>query len=125
MLSHAFHLNFLNNTDHPVISTAMSLRLPNLLRWNSYMEECIQSFETSSDSLPSDLVLGKWARLQRLKDDIAIRYEVEDAFAPSGSANIESDRSLSALEEQLDRWGEESNNSSGISPYILPDPFYD
>jgi len=77
------------------------------------MEECIQSFETSPHSLPSDLVLGKWAKLQKLKDAIAIQYETEDAFTPSGLTGLETEKNFSAFKEQLDRWEEESDNSSG------------
>lgn len=98
----------------------MSLRLPNLLRWNSYLEECIQGFESSPDALPSDKFLGRWAKPQRLKDDIVIQYELDDAFTPTGPTSLKAEKSLSALKEQLDQWEKESHNSSGtyIPSYV-------
>ncbi|MCJ1244674.1 hypothetical protein MMC30_001873 [Trapelia coarctata] len=90
--------------------TAMALRLPNLLRWNSYLEECIQGFETSP--VESDKILGKWAKLQRLKDNIALQYEVEDAFGSTGPTSLDAEKNLSALREQLDQWERESHTSS-------------
>ena len=56
----------------------LSTRRANLIRWSSYLEECLQLLETSIDALPSDQILCHWVRLQHIADDIGEQFNVED-----------------------------------------------
>jgi len=43
----------------------MSLRLPNALRFTSFMAECVDVLETSPDAAPTDKRFTAWIRIQR------------------------------------------------------------
>ena len=83
-----------------------------MLRWNSYIEECVDSFETSPDSLPSDILMGKWAKLQKIKEETVYRLEIEDAYNASGTQGLDSQRDLEAMREQLDEWESQNRDHS-------------
>jgi hypothetical protein len=82
----------------------MTLKQPNLLQWNDYLQECIDILENSPDSLPSDTTLSRWATLQRIKDDIALKFEVEDAQLPVGPPTPELEQTLQSLRKRLEQW---------------------
>lgn len=44
----------------------MGLTRRDLIRWDDYLDECIQDFGLSEDAVPSDHVLSQWVRLQRV-----------------------------------------------------------
>ena len=89
-----------------------------MLRWNSYTEECVEYFQTSPDALPSDILIGKWATLQKIKEETIYRLEIEDAYNASGTQGLDSHRDLEAMREQLDEW-ESRNRNHSSSKYRL------
>ncbi|MCJ1389089.1 hypothetical protein MMC18_001943 [Xylographa bjoerkii] len=64
--------------------TAQNTRRTNLIRWSSYLEECLQLLETSADALPSDQILCHWIRVQRIADEIGEQFNIEDPTALNG-----------------------------------------
>ncbi|KAF2668955.1 hypothetical protein BT63DRAFT_246462 [Microthyrium microscopicum] len=60
------------------ITIAMILRRPILLRFNDFMQECINILETSEEALPSDKALCQHVQLARISEEIAIQFAMDD-----------------------------------------------
>ncbi|MCJ1476300.1 hypothetical protein MMC13_004966 [Lambiella insularis] len=61
---------------------AAGLKLPNLLRWSPYLDDCVHALEASSEALQSDRILCHSAKLQQLRDDLMLRFE-SDVASPA------------------------------------------
>ena len=85
------------------VSTAMGLRRPNIIRWSSYMDECLNVLETSNEALASDMVLCQWLRLQRLTDEVGGQISMDDAYSV-GVADPKIQYALKGFERQLKDW---------------------
>lgn len=98
----------------------MDLRQISLLRWNSYMDECIGVLETSSDALPSDRVLCQWVKLQRLTDDITAQLQGD---SPMVASDPKSRNNPKGFEHQLSEWEQQKPKeiSSCESTFVLND----
>jgi hypothetical protein len=64
---------------------SMAIRRPNMLRANSYVRECLEYLERSSEAVPSDRTLVAWTRLIMIGDEISISFCYDD---PGGVASI-------------------------------------
>ncbi|MCJ1474165.1 hypothetical protein MMC13_002823 [Lambiella insularis] len=82
---------------------AMGLKQPNMLHWNSYLDECIKTLDTSPDAIPSDRIFAHWAKLQRLKDEILLRFETDDACTTADTRDVGA-HYLKEFQEQLSNW---------------------
>lgn len=67
------------------VNMAMVLRRPVLLRWNQYMDECVNELESSADAVPSDRVLCYQIKLAAIAEDVALQFSMDD---PAASANL-------------------------------------
>jgi len=85
-------------------NTSTAQRRPNLLRWNSYTQECIEVLETSPDAYASDNVLCQWARIQHITEEISIQFSMDDPVAQSGGLDTKLQYALKGFERQLDDW---------------------
>lgn len=89
----------------------MSLRRPNLIRWNGYMDECIEVLESSATALPSDNLLCQHVKLQHINEEIGQQFSMDD---PSAAITISDSRvqfQLKAFEHQLGEWGKAVPNT--------------
>ena len=68
-------------TDYYRSSFATLLRQPNLLRWNGYMDECVDALENSPDAIDYDRILCQWAKLQRLGDEFVENFDQDDVYS--------------------------------------------
>src|SRR5436305_12870781 len=59
-------------------SVSMALRNPMLIRWSSYIEECLDFFATSITILPSDAWLCHLVRNQHIAEDVAMLFSMDD-----------------------------------------------
>ncbi|MCJ1403494.1 hypothetical protein MMC11_006717 [Xylographa trunciseda] len=81
--------------------TAQNMRRANLIRWTSYLEECLQLLETSAGALPSDQVLCHWIRAQRIADEVGEQFNIEDPTRLSGLDDIRIKSMVQGFEAQL------------------------
>ena len=72
-------------------SLAMNLRQPNIVQWDSYLDECIFMLQHSEDAPSSDRMLYKWALMQHEADEIVQR-------ALSKASNLTPETSQAAVE---------------------------
>ena len=83
---------------------SMALRRPNMIRVNSYVRECVEYLERSSEVLPSDRTLIAWCRLNILGEEISTSFCYDD---PGGVASISELRTQLMLKDfnaKLESW---------------------
>ncbi|KAI5466451.1 hypothetical protein BGZ63DRAFT_480963 [Mariannaea sp. PMI_226] len=85
-------------------NTSMALHRPNLVRWTSFMAECVKILETSPDAAPTDAYFCHLVWTHRLAEEVGIQFVHDD---PSVSISINDARTqyaLKALERDLDKY---------------------
>jgi hypothetical protein len=69
------------------ISINMILRRPILLRWNDYMQDCIDYLETAPDAYPSDTLFCQHVKLAHIAEDIAQTFSLDDTCSSASLAD--------------------------------------
>ena len=82
----------------------MGLKQANVLPWSPYLDECAHVLETSSEAMSSDKSLSLAAKLQRIKDDIVVRFETENEYLTSRSRNSDSSSEIVSFRKRIDDW---------------------
>ncbi|EWC43623.1 hypothetical protein DRE_01510 [Drechslerella stenobrocha 248] len=83
---------------------AMSLRRPNLLRYTSYIGDCVEFIERSPQSTVNDKIICQWVKLQRITEEVGIAFGYEDAVAKVNLAETRIQFALNGFERQLEEW---------------------
>lgn len=103
-----------------VCSVSMSLRLPNMLRFSSWMAECVKLLETSENAAPTDTRFVAWVKMQRIVEECGSALALDD---PSESNITLADQRVQAMlsggEKQLDAWRRDATrvmNREGFLP---------
>ncbi len=78
-----------------------SLRRTNLIRWSPYLDNCLEILETSSEAIPSDLILCHWVRLQHISDDVGMQFSIEDPATCNGLDDPKVRFAMNGFESQL------------------------
>ena len=85
------------------ISVSMSLRLPNMLRFTSWMAECVDFLEASPDAAPTDKLFVSWVRLQHIVEEAAMNLGLDsDETVSLGEERVQ--LMLKTTEKQLESW---------------------
>ncbi|MCJ1380609.1 hypothetical protein MMC17_003717 [Xylographa soralifera] len=84
--------------------TAMGLKQANILPWSPYLDECVDVLETSSEAMSSDKLLSLAAKLQRIQDDVVVRFKTENEYLSSRSHNSDSSTEITSFRRRLDDW---------------------
>ncbi|KAJ2966087.1 hypothetical protein NUW58_g10751 [Xylaria curta] len=87
-------------------NVAMALHRPNLIKWQSFMAECIDILESSPAATPSDRCLCHLVWTHRLAEEVGIQFSFDD---PSVFVNITETRVqyvLRKFETDLAKYGE-------------------
>ncbi|RDL36804.1 Zn2 DNA-binding protein [Venustampulla echinocandica] len=85
-------------------NASMGLRRPNLIRWTSFMADCIEFLETSPDAAPSDKVLCQWVRSQHMAEEVGTQFSMDDPMANVSIADSKVQYALKGFERDLDKW---------------------
>lgn len=75
-------------------NTSMALHRPNLIRWNSFMTECVDILESSPEAAPTDKYFCHLVWTHKLAEEVGIQFAMDD---PSASINIADSRTQYAL----------------------------
>ena len=95
-------------------SISMSLRLPNFLRFSSWMENCCVVLRTSPDAAPTDKRLVAWVQLQRLVEECGRNFALD---SPDDTVSLADERAqlmLQSYEKQLEAWRQHAMNNDNI-----------
>ena len=85
-------------------SVSMSLRLPNFLRYSSWMADCSTVLKTSPDAAPTDKRFVAWVQLQRLVEECGTNFALD---SPDDTVSLADERAqimLQSYEKQLESW---------------------
>lgn len=86
-------------------AASMSLRRPNLIRWTSYMQECVEVLESSPAASKYDALFCQYVRLQNICEEISVAFQMDD---PSATAISISDPKVSyqldVYEKKFEHW---------------------
>ncbi|KAI0512564.1 hypothetical protein F5B22DRAFT_307752 [Xylaria bambusicola] len=87
-------------------NVAMALHRPNLIRWQSFMTECMDILESSPEAAPSDKYLCHLVWTHRLAEEVGIQFSMDD---PSVFINITEQKvqyALRGFERDLVKYSE-------------------
>lgn len=88
-------------------NVAMALHRPNLIRWQSFMTECMDILESSPEAAPGDRYLCHLVWTHRLAEEVGIQFSMDD---PSIFVNITEQKvqyALRGFERDLARYSED------------------
>lgn len=90
----------------------MSLRLPNFLRYSSWMANCSEVLKTSPDAAPTDKRFVAWVQLQRIVEECGTNFALD---SPDNTVSLADERAqlmLQSYEKQLEAWRQHANNEN-------------
>jgi hypothetical protein len=85
-------------------NAAMGLRRPNLIRWTSFMAECVDVLENSPDAAPSDKSLCQWVRSQHIAEEVGAQFSMDDPAATVSISDSKVQYALKGFERDLQKW---------------------
>lgn len=91
-------------------NASMGLRRPNLIRWTSFMADCVEVLQHSPAALPSDKTLCEWVKSQQIAEEVGTQFSMDDPGATITIADPKVQYALKGFERELDKW------SSQIQP---------
>ena len=95
-------------------SVSMSLRLPNFLRWSSWMADCSEVLRTSPDAQPTDKRFVAWVQLQRIVEECGTNFALD---SPDDTVSLADERAqlmLQNYEKQLEAWRHQAISNGSI-----------
>ncbi|CZR62804.1 related to cercosporin resistance protein [Phialocephala subalpina] len=97
-------------------NASMGLCRPNLIRWTSFMADCIDVLEHSPEAASSDKAFCQWIRIQYIAEDIGTQFSMNDPVARVSIADSMVQYILKGCERDLEKW------SSQIPPEVQSPP---
>ena len=95
-------------------SVSMSLRLPNFLRYSTWMADCSEVLRTSPDAAPTDKRFVAWVQLQRLVEECGTNFALD---SPDDTVSLADERAqlmLQSYEKQLEAWKQHAVSNDNI-----------
>ncbi|THC90614.1 hypothetical protein EYZ11_009929 [Aspergillus tanneri] len=90
------------------VQVSTSLRRPILVRWSSYMDECVEILEKSPEALPTDKTMIHWAKLAQIIEEINMQFVGDDTAATVSFDEPKFQYTLKVFEKQLEQWRREA-----------------
>lgn len=85
-------------------NTAMALHRPSLLRWTTFMTECVDILESSPDAAPTDKYLCHLVWTHRLAEEIGIQFSMDDPSVFVSIADARTQHALRGYERELEKY---------------------
>jgi hypothetical protein len=85
-------------------NASMGLRRPNLIRWSSYMGDCVDILESSPEAAPTDKILCHWVRSQHIAEEVGTRFSMDDPGATVNITDKSIQHALRNFELDLEKW---------------------
>lgn len=85
-------------------NTAMALHRPNLVRWTSFMTECVEVLESSPDAAPTDKYLCHLVWTHRLAEEVGQQFSMDDPATVINIADPRTQYALRGFERELERY---------------------
>ncbi|KAF4967386.1 hypothetical protein FZEAL_10538 [Fusarium zealandicum] len=94
-------------------NTSMALHRPNLVRWNSFMAECVRILQSSPDAAPTDAYFCHLVWTHRLSEEVGIQFALDDQTTHISITELRTQWALRGLEQDLREY------SASIPPDML------
>ena len=82
----------------------MAVRQPTLYRWNSYIDESVNTLESSPDAAPSDRVLCQWVKRQHLVEEVMEKFHTDELTDAASASDPIIHNIVKSFEEKLNSW---------------------
>ena len=95
-------------------SVSMSLRLPNFLRYSSWMADCSVVLRTSPDAAPTDKRFVAWVQLQRIAEESGTSFALD---SPDDTVSLADERAqlmLRNYEKRMEAWRQHAVSNDNI-----------
>ncbi|OJJ34447.1 hypothetical protein ASPWEDRAFT_582839 [Aspergillus wentii DTO 134E9] len=90
------------------VQMSISLRRVLLVRWQPYMDECLEILEKSPAALPSDKALIQWAKISHITEEVGFQFSPEELGSSASFSDPKTQYTLRVFEKQLDQWRRET-----------------
>lgn len=101
----------------------MAYRRPNIIPWNTFLEECVETMMKLEDDSNLAKSLAIQVKLKRIADDIAIFLSTVDAAPWDRFGGLQQLGDIKKLQARLDAWEAESSAcGTGTRTLILKAP---
>ncbi|KAF4630825.1 hypothetical protein G7Y89_g7311 [Cudoniella acicularis] len=101
------------------LSVSMSMRRPNMIRYNSWVHECVAYLDANGNPDCYDNILVNWITLLQICEEIITSFSLDD---PSNTVNLAESHvqlMLGGFEKKLLAWREKAE-STGLSGMMQP-----
>ena len=95
-------------------SVSISLRMPNFLRFTSWMDDCLKVLETSPEAAPTDRRLAAWVRIQRLVEECNVTFSLDDPGSDVSLADHSTAQTLKGYERQFETLRRQYSSQPGL-----------
>lgn len=85
-------------------NTAMALHRPTLIRWNSFMTECVDVLESSPEAAPTDRYFCHLIWTHKLAEEVGIQFALDDPSAAINIADARTQYALRGFERGLEKY---------------------
>lgn len=92
----------------------MSMRRPAMLRYNSWVNECLEFLDAAPDAVTSDKLLIGWVKLLSIAEEVSTSLSFDDPGNMPSLAEPRVQHMLKSFEKRLDSW-KAGLDSSGIN----------
>nr|POE49149.1 transcriptional regulator war1 [Quercus suber] len=86
------------------VGVSLSLRRPNILRTTTYLNECIEVVEQSSQAVETDRLVVAWAKLLIIGEEICTSFSYNDLGNVASLAELKTQMMLREFQRRLDTW---------------------
>lgn len=75
-----------------------------MIRWQPYMDECVEMLEAAADGYPSDKALCQWIKLQHIAEEVAFQFSMDDPTGYVALSDAKTQYALKGFKGQLNDW---------------------
>lgn len=93
-------------------SVSTLLRHPSLVQFTPYVEECLQLLSTSVHALPSDKLLCCLIGLQRIAEEVAIIFNMDESGANVAFTEPKTQYHLKNFDRRLRSWRQSAQQAA-------------
>lgn len=96
---------------------AVTLRYQPMIRWSTYLEECLDFFATSPAALPTDQSLCALVKITHIMEDVATSFHMDDPASEVRIQDSSTQYSLKIFEKRIADWKKECGKA--LQPELM------
>lgn len=100
-------------------NVSMALHRTNLIRWNSFMTECMDILESSPEAAPTDRYLCNLVWTHRLAEEVGMQFSMDDPTVVVNIAEPKVQYALRGFERDLSKYSDSIPKEEKRRKYLL------